>query len=319
MPLAIIINNLSIGKNTPDISATRSGTINQNDIGEAWIIPTTQLTEVWRPESEVWEVAIQGQGTYAGTHKVKYLRIASEVELNSYGIYTAGVTGSGSDETIVVKDTAYNLTSRRVGKLTAENGRILCSKHSVGEINAVNSVITIEEGSNVKVTATDSTITAASGTIYAKGCKITCSGTALVEADESEITASGSCYVNANNCKVTASGNVHVKALSSTVHASDFSIVTCVESPLKVYASNSVVCIVDDIEKSHAVDAMNYSSALQRFVLTDNAVVVSKTLGDYVWTSTGKYGSLEIKSFKEAPQPKRGRPKTNTDEEVAVD
>ncbi len=319
MPLAIIINNLSIGKNTPDIAATRSGTINQNDIGEAWVIPTTQLTEVWRPESEVWEVAIQGQGTYAGTHKVKYLRIASEAELNSYGIYTAGVTGSGSDETIVVKDTAYNLTSRRVAKLTAQNATILCSKHSVGEIDAVDSTITIEEGANIKVTARGSIINAASGTVYATGCKIKSIGNAIVEADDCDIVATENCYLNANKCNVTASGNVHVKALNSTVHASESSIVSCVESQLKVYASDNVVCIVDDIEKSHAVENMHFSSALQRFVLKDNAVVVSKTLGDYVWTSTGKYSKLEVKGIKEVPQPKRGRQKVNPDEEVAVD
>jgi hypothetical protein len=323
MPLTIIINNQSIGRNRPEIAAVKSGQVQSNTIGEAWIVPTEHLAEVWRPEADIWEVAIQGEGTYAGSHKVKYLRLASDVELNQMGIYTAGFTGSDNSGTKVVKDTGYVVTASTYVKITAENASITCDKHSSGTITAVRSKITISEESNITVNADDCVVTASSGKIIANKSKVYATGSTIVVANSSTVEASDSASVTSVDSKVTVDGNAFLTTTGCTVIAKGQSIVRCHDNKVKVTAYDHVVCIVDDIEESHATLSFSDSTAKQRFILNDHSVVISKVVGDYVWTASGKYCPMEAKSFKEIsiPTPKRGRPRSSSasDEGVAVD
>ena len=323
MPLTIIINNQSIGRNRPEIAAVRSGEVQSNSVGEAWIVPTEYLAEVWRPEADIWEVAIQGEGTYAGSHKVKYLRLASDVELNQMGIYTSGFTGSDNNGTKVVKDTGYVVTGSTYVNITSENASITCDKHSTGVITAVRSKITVSEESNITVNADDCVVTASSGKIIATKSKVYATGNTIVVANNCTVEASDSVSVTSVDSRVTVDGNAFLTTTGCTVIAKGQSIVRCHDNKVKVTAYDHVVCIVDDIEDSHATPSFSDSTAKQRFILNDHSVVISKVVGDYVWTASGKYCPMEAKAFKEisTPTPKRGRPRSSGvgDEGVAVD
>lgn len=319
MPLAIILNNQSIGKNCPEISAVRSGNVEQNVIGEAWVIKPENLTSVWRPECDVWEVAIQGDGTYAGSHKVKYLRQASDIELNQLGVYTSGVTGADYSGTKVVKDTGYVVGATPAVNITAENATIRCDKGSSGVITAYKSKIQMDEGTNVVLHATDCTITAAGGTVLAEKSKVIATNNTIVNAVDCTVEAHDSVSIKSKSSRLTISGRVNATPSECTVNAKDDCVVSCYDEKVKVTASDHVVCIVNNIEEAHATGSISDSFAKQRFILSDSAVIVSRELGDYVWTSKGKYYPAAVKEVKLAPtEVKRGRPRKDDTDEVAV-
>ena len=321
MPIAIILNNQSVGKNCPEIAAVRTGNVEQNVIGEAWVITPENITSVWRPECEIWEVAIQGTGTYAGTHKVKYLRQPSDTELNQLGVYTAGVTGSDYGGAKVVKDTGYVVGASPSINLSAENAAIRCDSGSSGTITAYKSKVHIDENTNIILHATDCTITAASGTVFAEDSKVTATGQTIVSAVNCTVEAHDSVTVKSTGSKLQVDGTTFVSPNACVVVAKGESIISCHDNKVKVTASEHVICIVNDIEQAHATGSMAESFAKQKFILSDNAIVVSKTLGDYVWTPTGKYYASAIKGAPQDLPKSTGRPRKQSrpEDEVAID
>ena len=206
----------------------------------------------------------------------------------------AGVTESDYEGAKVVKDTGYIVRASPAINLTAENAAINCDSGSSGTITAYKSEIYIDENTNIILHATDCTITACSGTVFAKDSKVFATCQTIVNCVSSTVEAHESVTVKSTGSKLQVHGNVLVSPNACVVVAKGQSIISCNDNKVKVTASESVVCIVNDIEQAHTIGSMDESFAKQKFILSDNAIVVSRTLGDYVWTHKGKYYSSEI-------------------------
>jgi hypothetical protein len=181
----------------------------------------------------------------------------------------------------VVKDTGYVVRAGQAINLSAENAAVGCDKGSSGTITAYKSKINIDENTNIILHAKDCTVTIHSGTVFAENCKVFATGQTIVNSVNSTVTAYGSVTIKSTNSKLDVKDKVFVSPNGCAVVASDDCVVNCGDNKVKITASGSVVCIVNDIEQAHSVDTMARSSAKQKFILSDNAIVVSKTLGDY--------------------------------------